>query len=292
MKKEIKLIDKEKKVVRITTLNERWYAKPSTDSKTGLPIFEYFPSSTLIASYYPKGIFFYKWLAEKGWDEAEAIKNAAGDKGSKVHIACGHIDEGLEIDIEKSKYLNNSTEQMEELSQEELDCILSYVKFIDDLKPVLLANEITSFGKFYAGTADKIFAVPNSVYPDVRQIWIVDLKTSKSIWEEYKLQISSYSHMDIDYKKLGITDVEWENRKLAILQVGYTRNKDGYKFTEIDDKFDLFEMAYKIFLNENPDSKPQQKDYPLIIKSNFRTLKVENSISKIKPKKHETKSNN
>lgn len=290
MKKEIKQINKELGLVRITTLDERWYAKVSKDEKTGLPIYEYFPSSTWIASYYYTSPYLIKWIADKGLTEAEAIKQAAGDKGSKVHYACGDIDEGKEIKIDAT-YLNHTTNQQEELTQEEIDCIMSYTKFVDEYKPYLLANELTAFGQIeghtaYGGTLDKIFATPMKQMPDgskFREIWILDIKTSSSVRKSHELQISSYSHMDIDYKALGITDEEWENRKLFVLQVGYKRNKNGYKLTEIQDKFELFcDIAYKTFKEENSDIKPQQKDYPLVLKSEFRTKKVEEKIKKIK----------
>lgn len=228
-----------------------------------MPVYTYYPSVTWIAGHYPKGIPFYKWLADRGWDEAEAIKNAAGDKGSKVHKACEDIDMGVKIDVVNAKYVNNSSGQPENLTREEVDCIISYSDFIETFRPILLANERTCFGKNYAGTIDKIFRVNG-------QIWILDIKTSKNIWEEFKLQLSAYSHADIDYKKLGITDDEWAKRKLYILQVGYKKNKDGYKLTELEDKFFLFEVAYLLWKNENPSAKPVEAFYPLFIQSDIR----------------------
>lgn len=260
MLKEIKKI--KKGVIRITSLNERWYAKISVNSKTGATEYVYYPSSTWISGYYPKGEYFFKWLAGRGWSEVEAVKQAAADKGSRVHYACCDLDKGKAIKI-TDRYLNPSTKQKEELSKEEVDCLISYRDFLDEVKPRLLAQEITSFGDVYAGTADKIFRIGN-------QIWIVDLKTSQSIWPEHELQISSYSHMHFDYKKMGISDKEWKNRKLAILQIGYKKNKKGYKFTEVQDKYHLFQNAYKIWKNENPEIKPKEKDYPTIIFSKFR----------------------
>lgn len=267
MKKELKVIDEKNKIMRITTLNERWYARPIQGKKTGLPEYEFLPSSTWIAGYYPKGIGFYKWLANKGWDEAEALKVAAGDKGSKVHYACEDIDKGIKIEITKQKYPNPTTGELEELTVEEIDCIKSFRDWLDETKPELLANELTVFGDGYAGTIDKIYRING-------QIWIVDLKTAKSIWEEGKLQVSSYSHADIDYKSLKITDKEWNERKQAILQLGYdqyrTKGKSHFKFTEIEDKFDLFKVAMKIWANENLNLKPKEMEYPLIISSEFR----------------------
>jgi hypothetical protein len=75
---------------QITVADKRWYMKPAKDAETGLPIYLPVPSVTWIAGFWPQGIHFYKWLAEKGWDEAEAIKAAAGDKGSAVHGLVHH----------------------------------------------------------------------------------------------------------------------------------------------------------------------------------------------------------
>src|SRR3990167_2015655 len=97
MNKIIEIIDKEKNIKRITTVDERFYIREAKDKTTGLPIFEYIPSVTWIAGHYPKGVQFYKWLAENGWDESQAIKNAAGDKGSKVHAAIEDILDGKEL---------------------------------------------------------------------------------------------------------------------------------------------------------------------------------------------------
>ncbi len=247
------------KIVRITTVDERWYSVEQEDKS-----FIYLPSSTWICSYYPKGKAFYRWLMEKGW-EAEEIKNLAGERGSKVHQACEQLDLGQAIPI-NAQFANPKTGLLEELSIEEADAIISFRDWLDFTKPQLIANEMMVLGYEYAGTLDRIYKI-NGV------IWIVDLKTSQHIWEEMILQISSYSHANIDYRALGITDDEWKDRKLAVLQLGYKLNKKFYKFTEIPDKFELFQMAYAIWLNENPASKPKQKDYPMIIESEARKEK-------------------
>lgn len=257
-------------VLCITTLNERWYAKPSINKETGLPEYRFFPSSTWIAGHYPKGIGFWKWLADKGWNEAEAIKQAAGDKGSKVHYACQDIDLGEPVDIQTAKYLNPSTGQAEELTPEEIDCILSFRNWTDAVKPELLASELTAFNEVegYAGTLDRIYRIAG-------QIYIVDLKTGQTIWPEWELQDSSYSRLDINYKSLGITDEEWKNRKLALLQIGFRKNNNKYKFTEIEDKFELFLHAKAIWTNENPEAKPKEASYPLVIQSKVRSERIQ-----------------
>ena len=281
MKKEIKVINQKEKIIQITTIDERWYAKESKDKKTGLPEYAYYPSSTWIAGYYPKGIGFYKWLAGKGWDEAEALKVAAGEKGSKVHQATELLEKGETISID-SKLVNPNTLEEEELTVEEYEAIISYGNWFNAVKPEVLAVEMVVFNEenVYAGTLDRIIRIGG-------QIWIVDLKTSKSIWQEHILQISSYSHADINYKELKITDEEWKDRKVATLQIGYQLNKNRYKFTEQIDKFDLFLNAKQTWTNENPEAKPKQRDLPLSIKLELPVAeKVEPDKKRKVVKKH------
>lgn len=97
MKKLIRRVDPKRGILQVTTVDERWYCRTGTDPKTGNPAMEYVPSATWIAGHYPKGIWFYKWLAKNGWDEAQAIKEAAADKGSKVHHAISALFDGVEI---------------------------------------------------------------------------------------------------------------------------------------------------------------------------------------------------
>ena len=176
------------------------------------------------------------------------------------------IDDGKEVAM-NDKFINPTTMELEELTPEEYKAVMDFTEWLDITKPELLANEITVFGDDYAGTIDRIYRIDG-------QIWIVDIKTGQNIWEEYKLQLSAYSHANVDYKELKITDKEWQNRKLAILQIGYHRNQRGYKFTEVEDKYDLFRMARQIWENENPNAKPDQASYPLRLASKIRVKKV------------------
>lgn len=262
MQKEIKFISEERQIIRITCIDERWYAKPGKDTGTGLPEFTFYPSSTWIAGSYPKGISFYKWLADQGWERAEALKIAGGTRGSIVHQALEIIEKARELPI--STIFTDPNGHARSMTAEEMDSVVSFAKWHDKTLPELLATELTVFNEeyTYAGTLDRIYRISG-------QIYIVDFKTSQQIWEEMKLQVSSYSHADFSENALycmGIKQEEWAKRKMAILQVGYRLNKHGYKFTEIEDKFDLFLMAKSIWKNEHPDSRPKQRDYPLTIK--------------------------
>ena len=245
MKQTIKNYNKEG-IVQITVASERWYSK----KVDGKDIFV--PSVTWIAGKYPKGVQFYKWLAQKGWDEAEAIKQAAGDKGSKVHNALEDLLKGAVISME-AKYTNNTTGEPEELTLEEYECLLAFQDFYNEAKPKTLNTEFVTFSEQYnyAGTIDWLCEING-------ETWLIDFKTSQSIWTEYELQLSAY--------KKSLEAAGYQIDKVAILQLRYKLNKKHWKLTEIPDKFDLFLHARAIWEEEHGNEKPKVKDYPLTIK--------------------------
>lgn len=251
--KEIKLVDKERGIVRVTTTDERWYAIGSSDPKTGLPSHAYYPSATWISSCYPKDIAFMKWLADQGWDNADKIKNEAGGRGSKIHAACEILMHGNPLSWDE-KIKNPKTELMEDITTSEWGAICSFKRWFDETQPNihLVEHVILSHKYGYAGTIDL-------VYEKDGQIVLLDIKTGKNVYTEYELQLSCYKHALIESGAFDRID------RMEILQVGYNRNKAGFKVTEIEDKFDLFLAARQIWANENGDEKPKQKDYPLSI---------------------------
>jgi len=259
MKKEIKVIDEAKGIVRITTADERWYSHLIPEKERIIDQYEWIPSVTWITSYYPKGIAYMKWLANHGWDESKAIMQEAGEKGSKIHLAISAYLTGRVIKMD-DKFFSHETGQDEELTTEEYASLLTFVKWFETYTPEIIANELTvfNFEDSYAGTLDFICRIGD-------QIYIIDFKTGQNIWQSHRLQLSAYSHADIDLEKLKITPEEWSKRRLMILRVGYKKNKNGYKADEIEDQFDLFLTASKIWANETKGIEPKQRDYPLSV---------------------------
>src|SRR3954447_18131496 len=100
MKKIIKEVDEKRGIVQVTIADERPYMKSVQNEETKLPEFKSVPSVTWIASHYPKGIGYYKWLGEHGWDESQALMREAGDKGSILHEAISKILAGAEVRID------------------------------------------------------------------------------------------------------------------------------------------------------------------------------------------------
>lgn len=258
MKKIIKELDKEKGIIRIQVADERWYFKGDNPDP--------YDSVTWISSFYPKGIGFWKFLANTGWDEAEAIKSTAGGKGSKVHQVCNDLMDGKEVHME-SKYLNPNTEQLEELTLDEYQGAMSFVDWYREAKPKILGREMVVFNEQegYAGTLDILAEFDNA-------LWIIDIKPSQDIWPSHEIQVAAYLHALLDTSEiLDFLQKKYVKAsefpfKLAILQVGYRRNKRGWKFTEIEDKYDLFLAAKRIHANETAGQKPLKKDYPVSLR--------------------------
>jgi hypothetical protein len=293
MKKIIRETDEKRGIVQITVADERWYTKPGKDAAIGVPVYTPVPSVTWIAGFWPKGVGFYKWLADKGWDEAEAAKQAAGDKGSAVHLAIEHILRGEEFRIDtKVEDKSKTTEQDyvgRDLTYEELLCVNSFLDWKRDTEAdyviETLATETTVFSEIhgYAGTVDWIVRLTpkaggkNPLKLDGPTPFVIDFKTSKQVWKEYELQISAYrvalengENPLYERNENGTeTDklVDLSGLKTAILQVGYERNRAGYKFTEVDDAFALFQVAQQIWKAEVGDNTPgfTKRDFPIVL---------------------------
>lgn len=234
--------------LQITFPDERWYARRIC---VGTPdeCWDFVPSVSWVAGHYPKGKEFYKWLAGKGWSEAEEIKAIAGDKGTKVHQAINRLVCGGTVGMEDS-FENPRTYQGEPLTPEEYFCVMTFHEWFEKTRPEVIDAEYVVWNERYgyAGTVDLKVRIDGVV-------WIIDIKTSKQIWPSMEIQIAAYKRADTSLPK---------NSRLAILQVGYTKNKiQKYKFTAIPDQFELFMAARKIWVRECEGQKPFQRDYPL-----------------------------
>ena len=260
MKKEIRVVDKEKNILQVTTVDERWYVRDLIDPETGNLKPEFVPSVTWICDHYPKGVQFYKWLASKGWDEAEAIKTAAGDRGTRVHRAIQDLIEGREVAID-AKYPSSNDEKPQELTFDEYDAVMSFARWHKEAKPEFVAWEFYVWGDGYAGTVDLLCRIDG-------QLYIVDFKTSAYIWPSHELQVSAYKHaiLTTEGTAVRVVDGVQEEVKTAILQVGYKLNKKRFKFTEIEDQYSEFLAAKTIWAKEQKGVSPHQKDYPMSVR--------------------------
>jgi hypothetical protein len=106
--------------------------------------------------------------------------------------------------------------------------------------------------------------------------YVIDFKTGKQVWKEYELQVSAYrmalenGENPICEKNANGTEgpiIDLSGLRTAILQVGYERNKAGYKFTEVEDAFELFLTAQTIWRAEVGDNTPgfTKREFPIVL---------------------------
>lgn len=269
MKKEIRVVEEKQGLVRVTTTDERWYAKVVSDPADGLPTFAFLPSVTWILSVFPK-LGLMKLRDELGADELEMLKKLGGERGSKVHEACSAIIEGKEVRLD-SKFINPNTQVEEELTADEARYIMAFVAWVKAEEPEFLVWDKTIYSEKhgYAGTLDFIARLPKRE----NAIYLVDIKTSKVIGTDYAMQVSSYKEPIVNLENdLGLVEYLGD-MKLAILQLGTKPLKSDpaeYKFKEVDDCFDLFLATRKVWADvyetQIKDHKgASQKDYPLVL---------------------------
>jgi hypothetical protein len=211
------------------------------------------------------------WLKKNGWDSDELVR-LAGDRGYKVHRALAVLNEGLPVNIDDA--FENQSRTKEELSSEEYAAIMSYVEWWESEgfdKYEILAWEYTIWPDARACSElyslnEEYFLFAGMVDLKVRRksdgkIGVVDFKTSLDIWPSHEMQVSAYKRAD---------GAEWA----AILQLNYRRNKTKkWKFTEVDDCFDLFIATRKIWEREQRDVKPLQREFPLSLQLKGREYK-------------------
>lgn len=279
MQKVIREVDTKRGIVQITVADERWYLKSAIDEVSGIPVYKGVPSVTWIGGYYPKGIGYYKWLGEHGWDESQALMREAGEKGTAVHLAIETVLDGEEFRID-TKVADKSNGTERELTFEELECVKSFCDWKAEIEKdwvvetirngmVLISDEHN-----YGGTLDWLYRLTNRTTDEV-QVWLVDFKTSQQVWRSAEMQVSAYKRAIENGenavellngngtgtgKYLDATDI-----RIGILQVGYKRNKAKAKFTEVEDCFDLFQIAQKIWKKEVGDEAVRVVDFPIVL---------------------------
>lgn len=255
MKREIRLADPARGIIQVTTVDERWYARPLADPVTGLPArYEYVPSVTYISRYYPKGVGYMKWLAGLGWNEAEAVRQAGADKGSRVHQACAALLDGRALELE-TPFAAPDAPEAAPLTTEEYGAVLTFADWwwSFPVPPVVLAKDLVVWGEGYAGTLDVLLRTTEAV-------WLIDFKTSQDVWPEHEIQVTAYGQA---LPEALIAPTPRAEVRLAILQLGYRRNQRGWKLMEVTPQPELFAATRAIWARETAGEAPRQVEYPM-----------------------------
>lgn len=214
----------------------------------------YVPSVTTILEAYPKDASFFKWLKEMGGD-ADSIRDEAGRRGSVVHELTERYDSG-----EVVTYINEAGKPLYKML--EWSMFERYVDFSQSHNPNIEMIEVHMVNETlgYAGTLDRVLSIDGKIY-------LVDIKTSNSIYPSYWLQLAAYRQLlgEGGVKVDGVA-ILWLNAKTR------TRGKKGdiqgvgWQFVSKDDTSDdlrLFNATHELWKSINEDAKPKQFHYQI-----------------------------
>lgn len=205
-----------------------------------LPEGGYLPSvTTILGACYPTSRFLVSWQIEKGKDEGERILKEAADDGTFVHEKVEQLIKGLKVNTEN-------------LNPKQAKCLLAFKAWADEVKPEFLATEQQVYCNElgFAGTIDILCRLDGELY-------IVDLKTSKGIYDSHLAQVAAYAHA---YGKPV---------KAAILHVNSTTKKSwSFKEVDLEPNWIMFDLCRRMFQHLYPNAEPKILEMPDYISLN------------------------
>ena len=216
---------------------------------------QYFPSVTTILEAYPKPFALMQWIKENG-ENADKIRDAAGERGSAVHHLTEDYDNGLECNL-----LNEQGNPQHSL--EVWGMFEKYVDFSTRYSPVheLIEQNIISSCLGFAGTIDRVSTIYDKKY-------VLDLKTSNMIANSYWLQMAAYR--DLLYVETGIkTDgvaILWLNAKTRTTGAKGDIQGVGWQLITKEDTISdmiLFNATKQLWIAEHENDKPKSFSYQL-----------------------------
>lgn len=234
---------------RIDFLDSRFYITESG---------QYVPSVTTILSAYPKSAAFYEWLKKVG-EDADTIRDEAGERGSTVHQLTQDYDSGLEVSL-----LNNIGDIEYKLT--EWAMFERYVDFRRRFPCKIIHTELILISERlgFAGTLDRVIELDG-------RLLIIDIKTSNSLHEHYWLQMAAYKKLLEEKEpalKIDGYAILWLNAKTRTEGKNEAIQGVGWQMVERDaeDKkkdWPRFLATQTLWLAENSSLKPRQISYNL-----------------------------
>jgi hypothetical protein len=234
---------------QITFLDTRFYL-----SETG----NYVPSVTTILDCYPKPPSFYDWLKKVG-EDADAIRDEAGNRGSTVHKLTERYDAGEEVNLIDES--GNIDYKLSEWSMFE-----RYVEFRRRFEFDVIHSELNLISDKlgFAGTLDRVIRFNG-------RLLIIDIKTSNSLYDHYWLQMAAYKELLAEVQpdlKIDGYAVLWLNAQTRTDGKAGTVQGKGWQMIErkaedAGKDWPLFQATHKLWQAERGESKPRQLCYQL-----------------------------
>lgn len=237
---------------RIEFLDARFYAAPGG---------QMVPSVTTLLEAWPKGAAYYEWLKKHGQD-ADAIRDEAGRRGSVVHNLTEALDRGERVELcgadGSPKYLMSEWAMLER-----------YADFRRKVKPAIhqIETNMVSAELGYAGTLDRLVSIDGDM-------WLLDIKTSAAVYDHYHIQLIAYWNLwrtinriaDHDALKVRL-GILWLNAKTKTYGKGESIQGPGWQLVESSDTKErlmaLWDACRTMWHAHNEGTKPKSISYAL-----------------------------
>ncbi len=169
------------------------------------------------------------WREKVGKEYREQVVQEAQDIGTETHKLIQRIINGGTI----------GAAEWSMLAPEIKSALQAWVGFTKRLKPVFKHTELLLHSKKYgyAGTTDAVALIDG-------RLTICDWKTANALWDEVELQMAAYAMAY--YEMFGEKPVSCRAIRLDKSRA-YWSTKDQVVLTNIDDAFDAFLGAIKIY---------------------------------------------
>jgi len=210
--------------------------------KEGKVLWTYPSTTTKLGEVYPSGYYLEKYIRDNG-EHGRIEFEKAGDQGTEVHLAIESL-------------LGGGAVSSEGMTNKVLKCVQAFIDWYTEVKPEILLTEhiVVNHDDKVAGCADLVCTINGEKY-------IIDYKTSSSLYPSHKLQLASYWSTFKDPDMKG-----------ALLQLGNTTKKH-YTFSEVKDlpeQYKTFQHFNKTFDILKPDAKPSGIVYPDLFTLNLK----------------------
>lgn len=244
MENEIERFNVDVKANRINKFDQQWYQISTPEGIVDIP------SVTTYLDVFPKGLGFKLWLQKVG-DNADSIRDEAGQLGSVVHKLIENTLRGETVEFEH----DGGSRTCSLVAWERY---LAWCKWYqkaraeEELVPLFTEQIVFDAELKFAGTVDLICQTKNGIR-------IKDWKTGSFVGDTAEIQLSTYLTIGNKMQVFG------EIVGADIVQLNPSLNKSGFRQTEVEDieaNWSTMLNCQQIWNRVNKNAKPKYRYYP------------------------------
>lgn len=208
------LVEPPYKVFQLNSSGHRYYYRFNDGGEP-----EFYPSvTTILSQTMPTNIHLTKWIADKGFDEAERYKMERANYGTFMHaqfekliIQREYDLDGLKAELKRYIECNDLPDNFINYADDLKKDVLAFAQFVldYDVKPLAVEIALVHPAYNYAGMIDLPCTMLADKGSDKRITAIVDFKSGrKGFYPDYEVQLHLYKMMwEVNFEKHPIDKV-------------------------------------------------------------------------------------